>query len=74
MGRDDASSFQIHAGETLTGRVLETGDLVEVVVIELRDDGLARVLDVPEVDDPPRLLLDRPLDVNLHLIRVAVQS
>jgi len=33
-------------------RVLETRDLVEIVVIELSDDRFTRVLDVAKIDDP----------------------
>jgi hypothetical protein len=44
--------------------ILQAGDLVKVVVVELRYDRLASVLDTPEVDDPARLRIDRAFDID----------
>jgi hypothetical protein len=54
------------AGEHLAGRILETGDLVEVVVVETLEDGLHGAGEVSEVPDPSTVGVDGSLDMNRH--------
>ena len=62
------------AREVLAGGVLESVDLVEVVVVEFGVQRLERGLDVGEVDDPTPSRIDLAADVNLDPEAMTVQS
>ena len=55
-GENGRDAVQIHTRDVLARRVVESVDLVEVVVIERVEDRRARGIDVGEVDDPARLV------------------
>src|SRR5207248_1565385 len=59
--------------EHLAGRVLQSGYLVEVVVVELLVQRPERGLDVAEVGDPAGDRIDVAAQVDLDPVRVAVQ-
>src|SRR3954453_20865055 len=62
------------AREQLAGGVLEAGDLVEVVVIELGVERRPRVVEHAVVDEPARLFVDGAGDGHLDLEAVAVEA
>ena len=62
------------AGDVLARRVLETLDLVQIVVVEAAKKRLEVGLQVGEVHEPAALGLDRPGDVQRDLERVPVES
>src|SRR5262249_557665 len=57
----------------LAGRVLQSGDLIQVVVIELVADRRAGLAEVAEVHYPAAGGPDRAADVHLHPVGVPVQ-
>ncbi len=62
------------SNENLAGRVFESFDLIQIIVIELLPDRVDLLLDIGEVDDPSRPVADRPRDEDLDTKRVAVQA
>jgi inner membrane transporter RhtA len=61
------------AGEHLAGRVLQAGDVVQVVVVKLVADRRERLADVGEVHHPAGAGRDLAADVHLDPERVPVQ-
>jgi hypothetical protein len=55
-------------GEHFAGRILETLDLIEVIVVELGFQRLEGRLEIPEVLDPSGVVTDRPEHVYLNLV------
>lgn len=60
--------------EVLTGRVLQSLDFIEVVMIEPIVDRLEDLLQVRKVHDPTSGFRHLTLDVDLNTERVAVQT
>src|SRR6202008_5091053 len=59
--------------EELRGGILESGNIVEIVVIELIVDRLERLLDVAVVHDPALHRIDLPAHRDLDIERMAMQ-
>ena len=55
------------------GRVLEPSDLVETAVIQRADDTGESIFEIEEIDDESGARIDRPLELNLDAIGMAVQ-
>src|ERR1044071_4632286 len=58
--------------QVLAGGVLQSGHLVQVLVVQLLEKGGERLLDVGEVHHPPAVRTDGAADVQLDAERVAV--
>lgn len=62
------------AGEDFTGGILEAGDVVEIVVVELLVEGTEGGVQVGEVANPAEGWVDLTADVDLDTERMAVQA
>ena len=60
------------AREHLARRILEAGDIVQVIVVEPVVKRLPEVVEVTEIDEPTGALVDRPGDRELDLEAVPV--
>ena len=58
----------------LTGRIFEPFDLVQVVVVELVQQGIERLFDLVEINDPTRVGVYSALDGDAHSIGMTVQA
>src|SRR5690554_5162610 len=58
----------------LRSRILQTFDLIEIIVVELGVKRLPCLFDVGEVDQPAALFADLALDLDLNGIRMPVQA
>ena len=58
----------------LTGRVFESVDIVQVVVVELVQQWIERLLDLVEINDPTRLGVYGALNGDTDPIGVTVQT
>ena len=73
QGQIGLESVPDPAGEIFTGRVLQPGDVVEIVVIEHLEQRLECGLEVGEVHHPTQLRVERAFDMDLDLEGMAVQ-
>jgi len=62
------------ASQVFAGRILETRDLVQQLVIDAIEDWLKRGAHVREIHDPAGMRIDRSFDVQLDSKGVAVQA
>lgn len=62
------------AGQILTGRILQTGDLIEVMVIQPLISRLEQTLDLGKVHDPSGVRIDIAAQMQLDAERMPVQS
>jgi len=62
------------ARQNLAGRVFETLDLVQVVVVEPKPNRLAGFPDVGKVDDPAELGIRLAFDIDPNAERMAVEA
>ena len=66
--------FPDPSGEIFAGRVLDTRNLVQVMVIELLEPRPKGSLDIGEVLHPAELRVHRAADLNVDTERMAVQA
>lgn len=61
------------AREILAGRIVETGNVIEIVMVELFEQRRERGFDVGEVHDPAEFRIERSAHVHFDVERVSVQ-
>ncbi len=61
------------ARDILRGRILETGDVIEIVMIKLFEHRLECAFDIGEIGHPSELRVQLTADVDLHGIGMTMQ-
>jgi len=74
LGKGRREAIPDPPGKELARRILESGNLVQVVVIQTIEDGSHRTRHVGEVANPTGLLPDWPFDLDPHAERVSVET
>jgi len=74
LGKGRRDAIPDPPGEELARRILEPGNLVQVVVVETIEDRLHRARHIGEVANPAGLLPDRSIDLDPHPERVSVET